>query len=247
VNTNRSLDLSKSIQYVLAYDYNFANDFRSKLEIYYQDLYNIPVEKYRSSSFSTVNVGNELEGLTFVDSLENKGSGTNYGTEFTLEKFFNKKYYFLSSLSLYESIYKGSDRILRQTAFSGGYVYNLLGGIELPVGGKKNHRIAFDLKFTFAGGNRYTPIDIQQSIQQNDAVYIDSLAFQKQFRDYQKFDVKLSCRINSKKTSHYIFIHIENIFSRKNILQQVYNDNKQAIVEEYQLGLFPYGGYRIEF
>lgn len=247
VNTNRSLDLSKSTHYVLAYDYNFAKDFRSKLEIYYQDLYNIPVEKYHSSSFSTVNVGNELEGITFVDSLENTGTGTNYGTEFTLEKFFSKKYYFLSSLSLYESKYKGSDGVLRHTAFSGGYVYNLLGGIELPVGEKKNHRIAFDLKFTFAGGNRYTPIDIQQSIRMNDAVYIDSLAFQKQFRDYQKIDVKVSYRINKKKTSHYIFFHIENIFNRKNILQQVYNDNKKAINEEYQLGLFPYGGYRIEF
>lgn len=256
-NTNRTLDLSKSRHYVLAYDYNFAKDFRLKLETYYQDLYNLPVEKYRKSSFSTVNVGNELEGLTFVDSLENKGTGYNYGTEFTLEKFFSKKYYFLSSLSLYESKYKGSDGTLRYTAFSGGYVYNLLGGVELPVGNlrfrknesakSKNHRIAFDVKLTFAGGNRYTPIDVQQSILNKDAVYIDSLAFQKQFRDYQKIDFKISYRINSKRASHYIFMHIENIFNRQNVLQQVYNDNKQAIVEEYQLGLFPYGGYRVEF
>ncbi|MBI4930275.1 MAG: TonB-dependent receptor [Bacteroidetes bacterium] len=246
-NTNSTIDLSRSIHYVLAYDYNFAKDFRLKLECYYQDLYNLPIEKYHKSSFSTVNVGNELEGLTFVDSLENKGTGYNYGTEFTIEKFFSKKYYFLSSLSLYESKYKGSDGILRNTAFNGGYVYNLLGGIELPVGGKKNQSIAFDIKMTFAGGNRYTPIDIQQSILNKDVVYIDSLAFQNQFRDYQKIDFKISYRINTKKVSHYIFFHIENIFNRKNILQQVYNDNKKAITEEYQLGLFPYGGYRIEF
>lgn len=246
VNTNRTLKFSKSRHYVLGYDYNFANDFRLKLETYYQNLYNIPVEKYRKSSFSTINIGNELQGLTFVDSLENTGTGFNYGIELTIEKFFSRKYYFLSTLSLYESKYKGSDRILRHTAFSGGYVYNILGGIELPTK-KKNHTIGLDLKVTFAGGNHYTPIDIQQSILTNEAVYIDSLAFSKQFRDYQKTDVKISYRINSKKISHYIFIHVENIFNRKNVLQRVYNENKKSILEEYQLGLFPYGGYRIEF
>ncbi len=247
VNTNRTLDMSKSIHYVLAYDYNFMKDFRMKLETYYQNLYNIPIEEYRKSSFSALNTGNELEGLTFVDSLTNKGTGYNYGMEFTVEKFFSKKYYFLSSLSLYESKYKGSDGVLRSTAFNGRYVYNLLGGIELPVGRKKNQSISFDLRTTFAGGNRYTPIDIQQSILHKSAVYIDSLAFNSQFRAYQKVDFKISYRINTKKASHYIFFHIENIFNRKNILQQVYNDNKQVISEEYQLGVFPYGGYRIEF
>lgn len=246
VNTNRTLDFSKSRHYVLGYDYNFTKDFRLKLETYYQNLYNIPVEKYKKSSFSTLNIGNELEGLTFMDSLTNKGTGFNYGTELTIEKFFSKRYYFLSTLSLYESKYKGSDEIIRHTAFSGGYVYNLLGGVEFPTR-KKNHAIGLDVKTTFAGGNRYTPIDVQQSILKNEIVYIDSLAFTKQFRAYQKTDIKISYRINTKKASHYIFMHVENIFNRKNVLQQVYNDNKKVIVEEYQLGLFPYGGYRIEF
>jgi hypothetical protein len=166
--------------------------------------------------------------------------------EITLEKFFSKNYYFLNSLSLYDSRYKGSDGILRHTAFSGGYVYNLLGGVEIPTG-KKNHIIGIDLKFSFAGGNRYTPIDIQRSILEKNAVSVDTLAFSKQFSAYQKIDVKVSYRINQKKVSHYFFINVENIFNRKNILQQVYNDSKHAIVNDYQLGLFPYGGYRIEF
>jgi hypothetical protein len=245
-NTNKSIDLSKSRQYVLAYDFNFAKSFRFKLETYYQDLYTIPIEQFHKNSFSAINIGNELEGLTYRDSLTNQGTGSNYGVEITLEKFFSKHYYFLNSLSLYDSRYKGSDGILRHTAFSGGYVYNLLGGVEISTG-KKNHTIGLDVKFSFAGGNRYTPIDIQQSIVEKKAVYIDSLAFSKQFSAYQKIDFKVSYRINRKKVSHYFFINVENIFNRKNILQQVYNDSKHAIVNDYQLGLFPYGGYRIEF
>lgn len=244
--TNKSLELSKSSHYVFAYDLNFGKDFRFKLENYYQDLYNIPIEKFRKNSFSTINVGNELNGITLVDSLENKGTGFNYGTEITLEKFFSKGYYFLNSLSLYESRYKGSDGISRNTAFSGGYVYNILGGIELPIG-KKNQTLGFDVKFTLAGGNRYTPVDLPQSILINNAAYIDSLAFSKQFRSYKKLDIKISYRINRKHVSHYFYVHIENTLNNKNVLQQVYNETKKEMTEEYQLGLFPYGGYRIEF
>ncbi len=245
-NTNKNIDFSKSRQYVLGYDFNFAKNFRFKLETYYQDLYNMPISQYHSNSFSTINVGNELDGLTYRDSLINKGTGFNYGTEITLEKFFSKNYYFLSSLSLYQSKYKGSDGVLRNTAYSGGYVYNLLGGKEIPIG-KKNQILGFDVKFSFAGGNRYTPIDVQQSALQKQTVYIDSLAYSKQFPAYQKIDVKVSYRINRKKVSHYFFFDVENILNRKNILQQVYDPNKHAITYDYQLGLFPYGGYRIEF
>jgi len=65
------------MHYVIGYDYNFAKDFRLKVENYYQDLYNIPIEKYHKNSFSTINVGNELDGITLIDSLQNKGTGFN--------------------------------------------------------------------------------------------------------------------------------------------------------------------------
>ncbi len=243
--TNKDLDLQRSVHYVLGYDFNFAKDYRLKVEGYYQSLYNIPVER-TSSSFSLVNVGNDLEGLPLKDSLINKGTGMNYGTELTFEKFFSKGFYFLNSLSLYQSKYKGSDGILHSSAFSGDYVWNILGGIEIPVG-KKNKFIAFDVRATFAGGNRYTPIDLARSDSLKQTVYVDSLAWSKKFSDYQKIDFKVSYRINSKKASHYIFVHIENIFNHKNILRQIYDSSKQQIITEYQLGLFPYGGYRVEF
>lgn len=246
VQTNKTLSLSKSMHYVLGYDYNFAKDFRFKIETYYQDLYNIPIQQYHSSSYSAINLGTELSGLRLVDSLYNKGTGYNYGAEFTLEKFFSKNFYFLNSLSLYQSKYCGSDGILRYSAFSGNYIYNFLGGVEIPIGEKK-HTLGIDIKFSVAGGNRYTPIDIEKSIEQRNTVYIDSLAYSKQFSPYQKLDFKISYRINRKKIMHYFFISIENILNHKNILQQVYDSSTQGVIEQYQLGLFPYGGYRIEF
>lgn len=247
LNNTRNLGLTKSQHLVAGYDYSFLENFRLKFETYYQYLYNIPIEQYDPSSFSLINLGNDLEGIPLVDSLHNKGTGYNYGLEFTVEKFFSNNYYFLSSLSFYDSRYTGSDGVEHHTAFAGGYVYNLLGGIEIPVGKKKNKILGFDAKMTFAGGNRYTPLDIPQSIMEKGAVYIDSLAYSKRFRDYQKIDFKISFKTNKKHSTQIFFIHVENILNHKNILRQVWDDKNQEVKDEYQLGLFPYAGYRIEF
>ncbi|MCE3279892.1 MAG: TonB-dependent receptor [Bacteroidetes bacterium] len=245
--SNRNLDLSKSHHAILAYDYNFAPDFRFKFESYYQYLYNIPVQKNWNSSFSMINVGNALEGIPLVDSLENTGTGENYGIEFTIEKFFSKHYYFLLTTSLYDSKYRGKDGVLHNTSYNGGYVLNALCGYELGLGKNKNRNLSFDLKYTLAGGNRYTPIDLESSTSMGHAVYRDNEAFTKKYNDYSRFDIKVSFKTNRKRTSQSLFIVVENIFDTPNILRESYNPETQSIQKEYQLGLFPYAGYRIEF
>ncbi len=245
--SNRNLDLTRSHHAILGYDYNFAKSFRLKLETYYQYLYNSPVQTNEQSSFSMINVGNALEGIPLEDSLTNKGTGNNYGVELTIEKFFSKHYYFLVTTSIYDSEYKGSNGVTHKTSYDGGYVFNALAGYELTLGKNKNRSLSIDLKYTQAGGNRYTPIDIEKSKLANKAIYIDDEAYSQRYKDYSRFDIKLSYKTNRKKTSQILFITVENIFNTQNILRESYNTDTQSIQKEYQLGLFPYGGYRIEF
>ncbi len=245
--SNRNLDLSKSQHAILNYDYNFANGFRFKFETYYQYLYNIPVQKNRNTSFSMINEGNALNGLTLVDSLVNSGDGRNYGAEFTIERFFSKHYYFLTTASVYQSKYKGSNKIEYHTSYDGGYVFNALVGYELSLGKNKNKSLSLDIKFTQAGGNRYTPIDLEKSNITGRAVYFDNESYSKRLKDYSRFDFKLSFKTNRKKTSQSLYVCVENIFDRNNVLTQSYNADLKSIKTEYQFGLFPYGGYRIEF
>ena len=142
IETNRNLKFSKSHQFVLGYDFNITNNLRLKVETYYQHLYNIPVEK-NSSSFSMLNYGAQFHNEK-VDSLLNNGSGRNFGLELTFEKFLSDNYYFLLTTSLFESKYKGSDGIERNTAFNGNFVINLLGGFETEIG--IDNFIGFDIK-----------------------------------------------------------------------------------------------------
>lgn len=245
--SNRNLDLNRSQHAILEYNINLFKSMRFKFEAYYQYLYNVPVQQNWNSSFSMINVGNALEGIPLVDSLTNKGDGENYGLEFTIEKFFSNHFYFLLTTSLYDSKYKGNNGVQHNTSYNANYVFNALAGYEIPLGKSKNRSLAFDIKYTQAGGNRYTPIDLAASNLYGEAVYIDSLAFSKKQPDYSRFDVKISFKTNRKKTSQSFFVVVENIFDIKNILRESYNADTQEIQKEYQLGLFPYFGYRIEF
>ena len=140
--TNKETELLKSHQLVLGYDKLFTKNTRFKTEIYYQSLYDIPVSM-SIPEFSILNTGDDF-GPQTGDSLVNNGTGTNYGIEFTMEKFLSKGYYFLGTISLFESKYTDYSGTERNTAFNGNYVINALGGYEFKTG--KHSLITIDLK-----------------------------------------------------------------------------------------------------
>jgi hypothetical protein len=121
---NHSLNLSRAHHFVLGYDLRIRSDMRFKLEAYYQYLFNIPVK--HGSYYSLLN----SEGGFSNDTLVNKGTGTNAGMDLTFEKFLTKQLYYLVTVSLFQSKYKGGDMIERNTRFNSNYVVNVLGGKE---------------------------------------------------------------------------------------------------------------------
>jgi hypothetical protein len=243
---NKDLDFTKAHHGVLGFDALLTRQLRIKTEGYYQYLYNIPVEN-KASSYSMINAGTGW-GLNTRNSLVNEGEAWNYGIEFTLEKFYHKNYYFLTTLSLFDSKYTGGDGVKRNTAFNGNYVFNALGGKEFILNDKTT--FIADLKLTWAGGKRYTPIDVEASKNTNDAFgteYYDHLAFSEQFPDYLKADVKIGMRRDGRKVSQLWEFYVENVTAHKNPLNQLYSHDKGQVETIYQLGFFPLFNYRIYF
>ncbi len=243
--TNEKLDMSKSAHFVIGYDNNISTNWRFKSEVYYQYLFDIPVET-QSSTFSMLNSGADYVP-PLNDSLLNNGTGTNYGIEITLEKFFSHNYYFLLTGSIYDAKYEGSDKVERNTAFNGNYTFNLLGGAEYNLDKDKKKVLTLNGKATYAGGKRYIPIDLAASQNSNQTEYIYSRAYEDQYKDYFRIDVKFGFKMNGKKVTQEWAFDLQNILGRKNIFQQVYNPVKRNIQTEYQLGLFPMMTYRINF
>ena len=153
VKSNKNLDFTKSHHFVVGYDVKVGSDWHGKLELYTQILRGVPIQKI-SSSFSMLNTGADF-GFPETGSLVNKGSGNNIGMELTLEKYFAQGWYMLSTTSLFDSKYKGSDGVERNTAFNSNYIVNILLGKEFKFGKNKQNAFTLDTKVTTAGG-RYS-------------------------------------------------------------------------------------------
>jgi hypothetical protein len=243
---NKNLDFTKSHHFVLAYDLQPCENWRMKAEIYYQYLYNVPVNTF-SSSYSMINTGAGFKA-DLEDSLSNSGTGKNYGVELTIEKFFSNGYYGLFTSSLYSSKYKGSDGVERNTAFNGRYVLNILGGKEWKVGSENRNKISTDLKLTNAGGRAYTPIDLTAS-QTLGHGQLSTNAYSDYYTNYFRLDFKIGYTQNSRsrKLSQSFSLDLQNVTNNKNVFSQEYDDRSSSIKTTYQLGFFPNFIYKIQF
>jgi outer membrane receptor protein involved in Fe transport len=245
---NKKMDFTQSFHSGIGFEKAFKNQLNFRTEAYYQYLYRIPVT-VAPSSFSLINMGSGFSRF-FPDQLQNTGTGYNYGIELTVQKYFDKSFFFMLSSTLYESKYKGSDGILRNTSYNGNHVSNILAGKEIKLNSKQS--ITLGIKITYAGGKRYGLVDITKSKDVNDLIYLDSAFNEKQFKDYFRTDLKLNWKLNTKKMTHEIGIDLVNIFNTKNILSLAYSPSlidptKEPYATKYQLGFLPLFYYKIDF
>jgi hypothetical protein len=246
---NKNLGMHRSLHLVAGYNRNITNNLRFKAETYYQYMYNVPVSIASGAGagvYSILNTGADY-GFYTADSTVNKGTGRNYGIEISLERHFNKDYYFLTNISLLNSKYKGGDHIERSAAFDIGHVVNMLAGKEFHLDKENRKVISVDIKITHSGGRRIIGVDKQASLAENKAVYDYAHAYEVKLKDYFRTDLKISYNINREKATHNFFIAADNMFNTKNVLTQDWSTSKKEVVTYYQLGIFPYLGYKVQF
>ncbi len=241
--TNKDLDFVKSLHGVLGYDINFSKLLRFKTELYAQYIYNAAVEQ-TTSNFSMLNAGADF-GFPNKTNLVNNGNGYNYGIELTLERFLNKGFYYLFTTSIFESKYRGSNNIWRNTAFNSNFVINALAGKEIKL--SKKATVGIDSKLTITGGQRFTPFDITASKNAGYVIYNEAETFEKQNDAYVRFDLKFSYNRNGKRVTQKWYIDLQNLTNRQNIYLRTLNPKTGTVSQINQIGLFPNINYQITF
>jgi hypothetical protein len=241
---NTNLGLSKARHYVLGYEYRFTKNLNSKIELYYQDLYNIPVENNDTSVFSMLNSDDG-----YIDEiLVNDGKGYNYGLELTLERYFANQYYFLLTSSFYNSKYKTREDIWRNTKYNGNYSINFLAGKEFNIGKERGKKIlGINGKLYYNGGLRYIPVKLEESRQEGESVYDDSKAWDKRLDDIFQMNLCITFRINRSKAGHEFILDIYNLTNAQGRTWEYYNEYNDMIDYDRQFNIMPNIMYRIHF
>lgn len=240
---NRNLGLARAMHYVLSYDNQLREDLRLRVEPYYQYLYHMAISPDRASTFAALN----YSGGTPTEALVARGKGRNYGLDVTLEKFFTGQYYFQLTGSLYDSRYQAADNRWRNTRYNGNFVANALGGREFKVGRQQNNLVSLNLRLLWAGGNRYTPVDLAGSRQAGYAVLLEDRAWAEQGPSYFRLDLRASYRKNAPRASHIISLDLQNATNNQNVYGRFYDRYSRQLETNYQTSLVPFLNYRVEF
>ncbi|MEI6089411.1 MAG: TonB-dependent receptor [bacterium] len=250
IEPNKNLGLLKADHYVLGYDKSITKNVRTKIEVYYQNLYDLPVENNDTSNYATINEGTDYRYVALV----NKGVGKNYGIEATIERFFNNHYYFLINGSLFESKYKALEGVWRNTKFNSNYLVNILCGKEFDkLGKKQNKTLSLNAKVLFSGGQRYIPLlrDANGNLAvepENNRFWDYSKAYDNTLNDFFTLNFSVSYKINLPHTTHEIFLDLNNLTNNQGNLSEYYDAGKPGKIGYITQGSFlPNLMYRVYF
>lgn len=255
---NENLGFTKSIHNVVGLTKRLGDLWTVKLEAYHQHLFNIPIADVNTewgaanTSYSLINAGGGFSRL-FPDTLVNGGVGRNIGVEMTLSRAFRDGWFVLFTGSVFDAKYQGADEQWRNTDFNGRYAWNFLASKEWEI--TKRLGLVTGVKSTMAGGRWYGPVDIEESLEQREMIYIDEDRNTLQHKDYFRLDIKTNLTLNRPETTHELGIDFVNILGTQNILKLTFapdemdvNDpNYLPYREEYQLGFLPIFFYRVDF
>lgn len=242
---NKDLDFTKAHHVSLGYDLSINENMHLRIEPYFQWLYDVPV--IPGSTFSMINLqGNEDWFIS--DRLENEGNAMNYGVDITLERYMSQGFYYMATASLYDSKYRtaGNGKWFN-SRYNRHFTVNLLAGKEWMLGRNRQNILGLSGKITMQGGDRYSPIDTENSVLQQDAVYDESNPYSCQFNPMVLAHLTVSYRLNCRKVSHEFAAKLINVTGYKDYYGHRYNFIDNTVEAEREANILPNISYKIYF
>lgn len=242
---NKKVKMTRSWHNILAYNWTISPLLRLKVEPYFQYLFNVPVVE--NTTFSAINF-TTLPPI-FENRFINTGRGRNIGIDFTLERFMQSGYYYMATLSLFDSRYRDAKGNWRNTLFNTHYVINLLGGKEFTFRRKNgfNRVLGINAHLMLTAARPVSPIDMAATLHRQEIVYDESNPFSQRRRGIEPTtDFSVSYRVNYRCCSGMLILQIKNLIG-KQYLGQSFNQITQLPEDSYFESMIPFICYRMEF
>jgi len=237
---NRSLRDPIAYQYILGLNHLLTDHTKLTVEAYYKRYDYFPVDPGQPQLF----VFDELIYRGFYGyypNLQDVGSARSYGVEVTVQKKLVEGTYGMVSGGLSRSEYRGLDGVWRDRVYDNRFVASVEGGY------KPNNKWEFSVRWIFAGGPPYTPLDMEAS-RRLDRSVLDALRVNdERMPAYHSLNLRFDRRYNFSGSSLIVFFSVWNVYNRKNVAQYYWNEVEQDQDVLYQWSLLPVGGCEFEF
>lgn len=111
----------------------------------------------------------------------------------------------------------------------------------------KQKSLSANLRYLLRGGNRYTPINLAESIKRNTTVSVQAKAFESQYPNFERYDFSLAYRINKLNRTWSFRVDLQNIFNTNNIIEERYESSLKGLSYRFALPLIPIISSQLEF
>lgn len=243
---NRALNSIATDVLVAGLDRTLGEDVRVGVEGYYKLYTDYPAataRPYLVLANTGAGFGGADEGFASfgLEELASLGKGRAYGVELLLQKKLSAiRCYGVAALSLNRAYFTATDGIERPSNFDQRIIFNLSGGYELDDDWE------IGLKFRFASGRPYTPVDST-----GDPTFghlVTSQYNSLRLAASHALDVRVDKRWPFAGWSLTTYVDVQNVYNRKNPNPPRWNERLRAAeTESAAIGILPSIGVSAEF
>ena len=238
---NKNLKNTTAYQYILGYERLLTKDLRLTLDLYYKKYKDLPIDPTQPQLFLLDELYYRSGYYFNHEQLISSGSAYTKGIELMLQKKLAENIYGLASVSYSIAKCKSADNIWQNRVYDNRIVATIEGGY------KPNNEWEFSLRWVYAGGTPYTPLNISESETLNRAVLDENRINAERYPDYHSLNLRVDKRYHFEHLNIVAYLSVWNAYSRKNIATYFWNETKKEQGTIYQWTLLPIFGVEIEF
>ncbi|MFA6232633.1 MAG: TonB-dependent receptor [Bacteroidota bacterium] len=240
-DANRALDNPRAAHGIVSLSQLLSESTRLTLEGYVKEYDRFPVDPDQPALFLVDEMNYRYGFFMPHGQLTSTGKASSRGVELTLQKKLAHDFYGIASASYATSRYADAAGIERPRVYDNRILFSVEGGY------KPNAEWEFSLRWIYAGGAPYTPMDVDASRIARQEVLDANRINTERHPDYHSMNIRVDRRFHFDRSALVVYLSVWNVYNRKNIAGYIWDDANQRVKTLYQWGLLPIFGVEWEF
>jgi hypothetical protein len=238
---NRDLPEPWALHVVGGVEHFLSDDTRMTVEGYWKDYRELPIDPAEPGLFVVDELVYRYGFFFNHEQLVPEGRARARGVEFLLQKKLADGFYGLAAASYSKAEYKAGDGIWRDRVYDNRWMASLEGGY------KPSNKWEFSLRWIYAGGPPYTPLDLEASAAEGRDVLDGTQINQARYPDYHSLNIRFDRRFHFQGSNLVWYVSVWNAYNRENVSSYTWNGVKGEMDTTYQWGMLPIFGLEWEF
>jgi len=225
---------------ILGFDYMLSEETKLTLELFNKNYSNFPVDPLQPGVFL---LDESVRNHIFLEHENLVGHGEAYsrGIEIIVQKKFAKDFYGMISGSYSTAKYKALESSWYNRIYDNRYNFAVEGGY------KPSHTWELSMRWIYAGGRPYTPINEAASLSTGYEMIDKNNINSERMPDYHSFNIRFDKRFLFDNSNIVLYLSIWNVYGRENISEYYWDEVNQKKESSTGWGMLPIFGVEWEF